>query len=307
MKKLRRILRQAGSAVLLLPLLGAPMRGLPIAARLPAEASTASPSGSIRHVFMIVMENHSSSEVWSTHSTPYLTALGTAFARAANYHAISHPSLPNYLDMYAGSNYSITSDCSPSSSCHIHARNLADNLAAKGLRWKAYMELMPSPCTLSTSGNYAPKHNPFIYFDDIRNRTKRCRQHVVPFTALSRDLSSASRTPNFAFISPNQCNDMHSCSIGTGDSWLKSHVPSILRSPACTVQKCVVMITWDEDGGGSGNHVLTIFAGSGARRGVTSSGSYDHYSLLRTVEYIFGLPAQTSNDAHASPMTDMLR
>ena len=101
---------------------------------------------------------------------------------------------------------------------------------------------------------------------------------------------------------------MHSCSISTGDNWLKSHVPSILNSPACTVDKCLVVVTWDEDDGHASNHVLTIFAGSGAKTGgASSSTSYNHYSLLRTVENIFGLPTQTSNDAAASPMTDMLR
>jgi phosphatidylinositol-3-phosphatase len=100
---------------------------------------------------------------------------------------------------------------------------------------------------------------------------------------------------------------MHSCSISTGDTWLKNHVPAILSSPACTLDKCLVMLTWDEDDGSSANKVLTIFAGSGAKTGgVTSSVSYNHYSLLRTVEYIFGLPTQTSNDANGSPMTDLL-
>lgn len=82
----------------------------------------------------------------------------------------------------------------------------------------------------------------------------------------------------------------------------------MLNSPACTTRVCLVMLTWDEDDGSAGNHVLTIFAGSGAKTGgVTSSVAYTHYSLLRTVEYIFGLPTQTANGASASPMSDLLR
>jgi hypothetical protein len=100
---------------------------------------------------------------------------------------------------------------------------------------------------------------------------------------------------------------MHSCSISTGDNWLRDHVPAILNSAACRTDKCLVMLTWDEDDGGSGNHVLTIFAGSGAKTGMVTSGSYTHYSLLHTVEYIFGLPTQTSNDGNAQIMRDMLR
>ncbi len=265
-------------------------------------------SSTIKHVFDIWMENHSYTQVWNTGSTPYITSLGNTYVRATNFYATKHPSLPNYLDFFGGSNYSITTDCSPSSSCHISAKNLGDLLEAKGLTWKSYEESMPSPCYLTTSGNYAPKHNPAVYFDDIRTNKTRCDGKDVNFSALSTDLGSAASTPNFAFITPNLCDDMHSCSISTGDNWLKGHVPAILNSPACTLDKCLVVVTWDEDNGSSGNHVLTIFAGSGAKTGgVTSSVKYTHYSMLRTAEYIFGLPTLTSNDANASPMTDMLR
>ncbi len=193
--------------------------------------------------------------------------------------------------MYAGSNYGITTDCSPSASCHVNARNLADNLDAASLTWKGYMESMPSPCYLSSSGDYVPKHNPFVYFDDIRTNSTRCDSHVVNFSHLSTDLGSASGTRNYAFIAPNDCNDMHSCSITTGDTWLKNHLPAILNSPACLSQKCLVVVTWDEDNGNYGNHVLTVFAGSAAKTGgVYSSTPYNLYSLLRTVENIFGLP-----------------
>ncbi|MGZ6315968.1 MAG: alkaline phosphatase family protein, partial [Anaerolineales bacterium] len=271
----------------------------------PTNTPTATPvshtTGAIQHVFVVVMENHSYKEVWNTGSSPYITQLGNSFARASNYKATDHPSLPNYLQLYAGSNYGINTDCSPSSSCHVNARSLADNLEAKGLTWKAYMESMPSPCYITSSGGYAPKHNPFVYFDDIRNDTTRCATHVVPFTAFSADLSTAATTPNFVFISPNQCNDMHDCSVSTGDNWLKSHIAAMLNSPSCTADTCLVVVTWDEDDGSQANQVLTIFAGSGAKTGgVISSASYTHYSLLHTIENIFGVPTQTAQDAGAS-------
>jgi acid phosphatase len=267
-----------------------------------------SSTSAIKHVFVVVMENHSYAEVWNKSTTPYITSLGNAYAFASDYFATAHPSLPNYLELYGGSNYGITTDCSPSATCHVNATNLADNLNAKGLTWKGYMESMPSNCGLTTSGKYAPKHDPFVYFDDIRNSTARCDAGVVPYTALANDLNSASTTPNYVFITPNLCDDMHDCSVSTGDTWLKNNLPAILNSPACTVDKCLLALTWDEDDGSQSNHVLTIFAGSGAKTGgVVSTKAYNHYSLLRTVEWIFGLPTQTSRDATASPMTDLLR
>jgi phospholipase C len=275
-----------------------------------ASAASTMPStyDSIRHVFIIVMENKGYPQVWNKSSTPYITSLGKAYSRSTNFHAITHPSLPNYLDMYAGSNFGITTDCSPSTSCHVAAHNLADNLDAAGLTWKGYMESMPAPCYLTTSGNYAPKHNPFVYFDNIRKNATRCASHVVNLSVLATDLASAATTPNYAFISPNLCNDMHDCSIGTGDNWLKNHVPAILKSPACTSQACLVAVVWDEDNGNYGNVVLTVFAGSGAKTGgFASSHHYSLFSLLHTVEYIFGLPTQTVNDANAQVMLDMLK
>lgn len=261
----------------------------------------------IQHVFLIVMENRGYSKVWNTSATPYTTALAKRYARAAGYHALTHPSLPNYLMMVAGSNYGIKRDCSPSSTCRIKAAHLGDILGARNISWKGYMESMPSPCTLKDSGRYAARHNPFIYFDDMRLNPKRCRQRIVPLTALSSDLSSALTTPRFAMIIPNECNDTHDCSIATGDRWLKAHVPPILKSPACTKQRCLVILTWDEDNGHEKNHVLTVFAGSAARLGAVSTLWYNHYSLLRTIENIFGVPAQTRNDAAARAMNDMLR
>ncbi len=263
---------------------------------------------SIKHVFVIVMENHGYSQVFDTKSSPYITSLAKQYAYATNYHAMIHPSLPNYLQMVSGSNYNITNDCSPSADCHVNAPNLPDSLDAKGLSWRAYMESMPTPCAQTESGNYAPRHDPFVYFDDIRNNTVRCATHVVPFTALTADLATTVTTPNFAFIAPDVCNDMHDCGVATGDAWLQSNVPTILKSPACTADKCLVIVTWDEDEHGEGNRVLTIFAGSGAQTGgFASSAAYTHYSLLRTIEAIFGLPAMTSNDAAAAPMFDMIK
>lgn len=273
-----------------------------------AHPSPAAAAGyNIQHIFLIIMENRGYSKVWNTSATPYTTALARRYARAANYHALTHPSLPNYLMMYAGSNYGITRDCSPSATCHAKAKHLGDLLGAHKITWRGYMESMPSPCTLKDSGRYAVRHNPFVYFDDMRLNLKRCRHHIVPMTALNNNLSSTLTTPRFAMIIPNECNDTHDCSIATGDKWLKVHVPAILNAPACTKQRCLVIVTWDEDNGHEKNHVLTVFAGSAARLGAVSTVPYNHYSLLRTIENIFGIPTLTKHDAAARAMNDLLR
>ena len=273
----------------------------------PTPAPSSSATAGVDHVFVVMMENHAYSQVWDTTSTPYTTALVHANALAANYYAITHPSLPNYLDIYAGSNYGITTDCGPSTSCHVSARNLADNLEAAGISWKGYFEDMPAPCHTSDSGGYIAHHNPFIYFDDIRTNTVRCAAHVVNYNTLSADLATSATTPGFAFIVPNNCHNTHDCPVATGDTWLSNNLPPLLDSPACTAQRCLLVLTWDEDSGNDGNHVLTVFAGSAARSGFVSSTTYDHYDLLGTVESLFGVPTQTAHDAAATSMTDMLK
>jgi hypothetical protein len=277
---------------------------------MPTPIPTPTPGGigsGVDHLFIIVMENHDYADVWNTAQTPYTTGLADANARAANYFAITHPSLPNYLDLYAGSDYGITDDCNPSSSCHSAARNLADNLEAAGLTWKGYFENMPAPCTVSDSGSYIAHHNPFIYFDDIRTDASRCAAHVVPYGVLTADLASPSTTPGYALIVPNNCHNTHDCAISTGDAWLAANVPPILASPACTTERCLVILTWDENDGTAGNQVLTVFAGSAARAAAVSGVRYDHFSLLRTVEMVLGLPTQTGNDGAAAAMSDLLR
>jgi phosphatidylinositol-3-phosphatase len=263
--------------------------------------------GLIKHIFVVMMENHSYEDIWGSASAPYINSLGSQYARATNYHAVLHPSLPNYIAFFSGSNYGITTDCSPSSSCHVNAPHLGDRLDAKGLSWKVYMEAMPAPCYLVNDSPYAVRHNPLVYFDNIRNDPLRCAAHDVLYSALPTDLLTAATTPNFAFIAPDVCHDMHDCSISQGDDWLKANLPPILSSPACTSESCLLVLLWDEDDNHQANHVLTIFAGSAARTGgATSDAAYTHYSLLRTIEGIFDLPTLTSNDAAAAPMYDLL-
>lgn len=286
MKKFRYHVIQIMSALLLLPFAALPGTPFGVSSALPSRAAAA--SAPITHVFVIVMENHSYSQVWGTSSTPYVALLGKAYARASNYYATAHPSLPNYLDMIAGSSYGITNDCSPSSSCHIKARSLADLLEAKGLRWRAYMESMPAPCGVKSSGGYAPKHNPFVYFDNIRNNSTRCKSHVVPFTAFASDIQSLARTPNFAFISPNLCNDMHDCGLSSGDNWLAKWVPMIVASPTYRHGHTAVLIVWDE-GGGNANQVPLVVLSRYTRPGIHPHRLLTHYSLLRATESLLGI------------------
>jgi phosphatidylinositol-3-phosphatase len=254
------------------------------------------------HVFVIVMENHPYNAIIGSSAAPYINSLLPSAGLATNYFAITHPSLPNYLTLTGGTTFGITSDCT---TCWISASNIGDTVESAGKTWKAYEESMPSPCFVGDSYPYAQKHDPFIYYNDIRNITARCQSHLVPYTQLSSDLGSTTTTPNYAFITPNMCDDMHDCSIQTGDSWLQKQVPAILASPAFTAQNSLLAITWDE-GDLSNNQVPLILLGSHVLPDGLSGVGYNHYSLLHTVEAALGLGTLTSSDAGAALLADLV-
>jgi hypothetical protein len=168
-----------------------------------------------------------------------------------------------------------------------------------------YAESMPTPCSPTNSGAYAVKHNPFLYYPDVTGDPAYCASHDVPYSQFAKDLATTTSLPGYSLISPNMCNDMHDCSVATGDAWLAREVPRILSSPAFTQQNSLLIVTFDE-GDDSDNSVACIFAGPAARLGSTSATRYSHYSILRTLEDAWGLRPLTQNDATATPMTAML-
>ena len=247
---------------------------------------------SFSHVFVIVMENHEYGSIIGSSAAPYINSLASTYALATNYYGASHPSLPNYLALTAGSTFGVASDCT---TCYVSATNIADQVEATGRSWKAYMEDMPSPCfTGASAGNYAMKHNPFMYYNDIRTNAARCAGHVVPFSQFGADMSSG-QVPNLVWITPNMCNDMHDCAVSAGDGWLRSVVPTITASAAFR-NGGALFITWDEGSSSAGccsdswgGRVATLVISPRVISGFRSSVAENHYGLLRTIEDGFHL------------------
>jgi hypothetical protein len=242
------------------------------------------------HVAVIVMENKEFDEVISSRAAPFINGLARRYALARSMYAASHPSLPNYLALTGGSTFGIASDCTE---CSVGAgSNLATQLSGSHISWKAYMEDLPHPCFAGASaGDYAKKHDPFIYYTAVREDPRLCKQ-IVPLTQLAADERS-SRLPAFIWITPNLCHDMHDCPVASGDRFLSALVPPLLRSLGAGG---ALFLTWDEGSSNagccrlaSGGHVATIVAGPGARRGAQLMTPTDHYSLLQTIEDLLGL------------------
>jgi hypothetical protein len=246
-----------------------------------------SPSNSPNsHVFLIVMENHDYTQAISG---AYTAKLAAQYAVASDYHAVSHPSLPNYLALTSGNTFGIADD----GYYRLPAGGLGAQLTAAGIRWRAYMEGMSHGC-LNSPYPYAVKHNPFAYYG------KGCTSEVVPFTQFAADMKGD--VPRLVWITPNMCNDGHDCSTAVADKWLSQTVPQILATSAWQ-QNGLLLITWDESEDNV-NRVLTlvIHPNPAAR---SSSRAYNHYSLLATIEDRLGVP-RLGLAARAGAMTDLL-
>jgi hypothetical protein len=249
------------------------------------------------HVFVIVLENEGYHITFGENSpAKYLKSLVKQGAILPNYYGIGHYSLDNYLAMISGQapNPVTQSDCPKfaefvqtgtgadgqaiGQGCVYPAGvlTLANQLEAKGLTWKGYMEDMgniptrePATCGHPAIGvedlthkavvgdQYATRHDPFVYFHAVID-TPSCAARVVPFPALKDDLKSVDTTPNFAFITPNLCHDGHDggedgrkCVDGqpgglvSADAFLADVVPQILASPAYR-RDGLLIVTFDE-------------------------------------------------------------
>jgi phospholipase C len=230
---------------------------------------------------VIVMENRSYQQALSM---PYVAQLAARYGLATNYHAVSHPSLPNYLALTSGSTWGIGDD-----GYHpLPDAGLGSELSSSGLSWRAYMEGFTGDCYRSPYP-YALKHNPFAYYG------ARCPASVVPMTRLAQDLRSG--TPQLSWITPGLCHDGHDCSSAVADQWLASTVPQILASPAWQ-EDGVLYLTWDESTATSNQVPLLVIAPRVQKR---SSGIYlDHFALAGTIADQLGVARPGRSPSSAS-------
>jgi phosphatidylinositol-3-phosphatase len=356
--------------------------------------------GRLDHVFLIMMENQTNTDILGNPNAPFINAYAKSVNQATQYFAVGHPSAPNYLEIVGGSNFGLTNDYWPvwingegcvdnapgstgcnnaftpisvvgldnavvatattSTDCNgqislggsppvanncalrnypatkFTPKSIADQLVAKGKSWKSYQESLPavvpgvfgvnysdgefsslSPALVFAPGPiqklYAVKHNPFVYFENVESGEDAALSldQVVDFdgpNGLWADLTSEERAPNFSFIVPNQCHDMHGfvsggtpiCSTSTaaeselailqGDAEVAKLVNGIKASKVWQHGRNAIIVVWDEnDYSNAANQVVFLAETNYAANGAKSNTPYDHFSLLRTLEAGFGL------------------
>ncbi len=227
------------------------------------------------HVVWIMLENVGYSVVGSS-SAPFFNQMASRCGLATNYYAISHPSLPNYIALTSGSTQGISDDGEPASH-PLRSPSIFSQLASN---WRALVESMPTPCDRVTSGQYAARHNPAVYYTSIG---ASCRRNDVPLR-FPLNLSAA-----FTMIVPNICDDMHSCPVAVGDAWLRRVVPLIIASSQYQSRSLVLFITFDENDSDASNRVPTLVIAPSTPKGERATARFTHYSLLRTTETLLHL------------------
>jgi hypothetical protein len=251
-------------------------------------ATAQSPTGAERvttpvtKLLVVTMENHSLSQMRA--GMPYTFELAQRYGYATDFHALRHPSLPNYIGIAGGQMYGITDDRLPASH-RLTGRSVFGQALARGRSAATYAEGMPAPCATYNSGAYAARHNPWTYF---ANERSACRAHDRGLPAFTSD-AAAGRLPRVGMLVPNLCHDAHDCSLATADGWFRQQMAKVFAGPDWKAGRLAVVLTADEDDRNSGNVVLTSVIHPSQDHHVVTR-RLTHYSLTRLYDEVAELP-----------------
>jgi len=267
------------------------------------------------HVVVLMLENYGYSDIIGNSHAPYINSLisdpNTALFTQS--FALGHPSQPNYIMLFSGGYQGVTNDNTPSGT-PFSTCNLGASIIAKGLTFAGYSEDLPSVGSLvSTSGNYGRKHAPWTNWQGTG--TNRLPSSVgQPFTAFPSS-TTYSTLPTVSFVIPNLNDDMHNPTIYTnpttysvtaitnGDTWVSNNISSYVTW--AKTHNSLLIITFDEDDGGTPNQIMTMFIGQQVQGG-SYSNTINHYSVLRTIQQMYGA-SYCDSAAYATPITNIWR
>jgi hypothetical protein len=305
-----------------------PVQAMPQATKSPQgkqqEAQRAAARATARHfdrVLIIVLENVDYEVASQDKSFADLASQGASFT---NFHALFHPSYPNYLAMVAGTDFGIhnrgryLADAQvnfPNDAAH---RTIADRLIASGLDFKQYAEELPNqscPWHFSAQhvsdkrGNYVRRHVPFLSFREVQQ--KWCDRVVRVDSGKSDNFfvqDARKGLVAYSFYTPNMNHDGHDTNAQTAGAWVKKFLSDTFTEKLR--QGTLVVVTFDESGGNTDNRIYTLFLGDMVKPANQQDPKalarpYNHYSVLRTIEDNFGLEPLTANDRNATPITEI--
>ncbi len=243
------------------------------------------------HVIIVMEENHSYSDIIGNAQAPYINSLAQSGALFTQSFALTHPSQPNYLMLFSGSNQGVIDDSCPHTFTKVP--NEESELIGKSLTFRGYAEGLPAKGSeVCTQGEYARKHVPWTNF------TNDPPKFSLPFTSFPTNYD---KLPTVSWVIPNLLDDMHDGTIAQGDTWLQTNM-SAYATWAMT-HNSLLIITWDEDDGSQNNQIPTIFVGQMVAPGQYSE-KITHCNVLRTIESMYGLKA-LGGAKSAQPIKDV--
>ena len=254
------------------------------------------------HVVIVIEENHSFTQIIGNRtSAPYINQLADGGVSFTKFYAVTHPSQPNYLEFFSGSNQGVVDDAKPTT-YPFSTPNLGAELIAAGASFIGYSEDLPVAGDADTSSVntvidgvtyklYRRKHNPWANWQDPTqgpdpvdppppNRLRPSTNQ--PFTSFPSDFT---QLPDVAIVVPNEQNDMHDGTVRMGDDWLAANLSAYAEW--AKTHNSLLIVTWDEDNFSGPNRIPAIFYGANLRQG-TNATTWTLHNLLRTIEDMAG-------------------
>jgi acid phosphatase len=244
------------------------------------------------HIIFVWLENKHYSQIINSPSAPFINSLiaeGTLFT---NFHALGHPSYPEYIRFFCGTDNGKKDDKCISGKPYTNP-NLYTQLALKGKSFAWYSEDLPETGSDECyHKKYAERHNPTNCFSNVpANANKKWSDFPTNYSSLE----------NVVCISPNLKHDMHDGSVAEGDTWVKENLGDLINW--CKTHNSVFIIYFDEDHGSSDNHIPVIVTGEPVKKGAQTSVYYNHYNWTHTLLEIYGAE-QIANSKGKTPITD---
>ncbi|HTB33936.1 MAG TPA: alkaline phosphatase family protein [bacterium] len=250
----------------------------------------------VSHVVVVIEENHGFSQIFGSADCPTINGWASDGVLFTHSYAISHPSEPNYLALFAGDTFGVADDVCPPLGSPYDAPNLASALKADAARFAGFSEDLPADplaCADQAKSGYRRKHNGWVDFAGLDPASN------LPFSAFPKDVSSL---PEVSFVVPNMEHDMHDGTPAEGDAWLRQNLSAY--ADWCRDNDGLLIVTFDEDNGAEHNHIVTLVFGRLVEASGDESERLDHYRLLRFLCDLFRVKAP-GHAAEAKPLAQL--
>src|SRR2546422_8271558 len=238
---------------------------------------SAQASNNFDQLVVVLFENHDITDIYGP--ATYMTQLANTYGISHHWQSTTNPSQPNYISLIGGSTFGVSGD---GNHPNLNHPTIVDVIENAGKTWKAVAEdAGGSGCGLSPPRG--EDHFPFLSYTTITGNSARCA-NLLPGSS-TEVIAAFNAGTNFIWLTPNDCNNMHSCSVSVGDNYIHGWVPTLLS--AMSGKKAALILMYDE-GYLSPPLIYMGFSGTAAKTAYKSTVAYNHYSFIKLLEDVWG-------------------